>query len=89
MARKQVLVQLDDELVAALDGLAEDLGINRSELLRRAAHSVLEMADEIQADLEHEAAYRRVPEDRTWADAYAKMVAKVVAPEDAPPYEAR
>lgn len=85
MARKQVLVQLDDDLVEELDALAADLDISRSELLRRGAHMVLELADEIHADLEHEAAYRRVPEDQTWTDAYAKMIAA----ETAPPYETR
>lgn len=35
LARREVLVQLDDELVAQLDQLASRIGTNRSELLRR------------------------------------------------------
>ncbi|NQY58197.1 MAG: ribbon-helix-helix protein, CopG family, partial [Ilumatobacteraceae bacterium] len=33
MARREVLVQLDDDLVERLDALAADLGTNRSELM--------------------------------------------------------
>ena len=35
MSRREVLVQLDDDLVDRLDKLAKTLGTNRSELLRR------------------------------------------------------
>jgi mRNA interferase MazF len=42
MARREVLVQLDDDLVDQLDALAANLGTNRSELLRRGAQAVLE-----------------------------------------------
>lgn len=37
MARRQVLVQLDDATVDRLDVLAEQLSVSRSELLRRGA----------------------------------------------------
>ena len=42
MARRQVLVQLDDDLVARLDALAARRKVSRSELLRRGALAVLE-----------------------------------------------
>ncbi|MCP3933892.1 MAG: ribbon-helix-helix protein, CopG family, partial [Actinomycetia bacterium] len=42
MARREVLVQLDDDLVEQLDALATDLGTNRSELMRRGAQAVLD-----------------------------------------------
>ena len=45
IARKQVLVQLDDALVEQLDRLARDLGTNRSELLRRGAQAVIDAED--------------------------------------------
>ena len=41
LPRREVLVQLDDELGARLDGLAKSLGTNRSEFLRRGAQAVL------------------------------------------------
>jgi metal-responsive CopG/Arc/MetJ family transcriptional regulator len=37
MARRQVLVQLDDDLVRRLDAAAQRLEVSRSELLRRGA----------------------------------------------------
>jgi len=69
MARKQVLVQLDDELVAALDDLATAEGVSRSELIRRAAQAILQ-ADEIRRkEAQHAAGYEQIPEDTTLAEA--------------------
>ena len=45
MARREVLVQLDDDLVDHLDRLAKTLGTNRSELLRRGAQAVIDAED--------------------------------------------
>jgi surfactin synthase thioesterase subunit len=45
MARREVLVQLDDDLVERLDEIAKRTSVSRSELLRRGALAVLE-ADE-------------------------------------------
>ncbi len=63
MARREVLVQLDDELVAQLDALAAELGTNRSELMRRGAQAVLDAEQLTAADRELRAAYRRQPAD--------------------------
>lgn len=63
MARREVLVQLDDDLVARLDELAARLGTNRSELLRRGAHAVISAQDLALADQEMVAAYQRQPND--------------------------
>jgi len=63
MARKEVLVQLDDELVAELDALAEREGTSRSELLRRGAVAVLAARAERDADEALKEAYRRTPQD--------------------------
>jgi predicted transcriptional regulator len=62
MARRQVLVQLDDEQVAALDRVAGRIDENRSELIRRAIEHYLEAVDEAVADLRYAEAYRRLPE---------------------------
>ena len=63
MARKQVLVQLDDAQVSALDRLVRTATDNRSELIRRAIDLYLEAAGESVADLRYAEAYRRLPED--------------------------
>jgi len=63
MSRKEVLVQLDDELVAHLDALAEREGTSRSELLRRGAIAVLDAMAERDADDALIEAYRRTPQD--------------------------
>jgi hypothetical protein len=63
MTRKQVLVQLDDTQVAALDSLANDADDSRSELIRRAIDLYLEAIRSHVADLRYAEAYERLPED--------------------------
>jgi len=63
MPRREVLVQLDDDLVEQLDSLATELGTNRSELLRRGAQAVISAEDLAEADRELESAYHRQPAD--------------------------
>lgn len=63
VARKQVLVQLDDELIGRLDRLVGTLDTNRSDLIRRAVTAFLRAADEAKADADHIEAYVRAPED--------------------------
>ncbi|MFP5488685.1 MAG: CopG family transcriptional regulator [Acidimicrobiia bacterium] len=80
MARRQVLVQLDDDLVERLDRLAEVEGTSRSELLRRGAAAVLEATEELAADRALRAAYRRVPQDPAVV-ASARRLAAQTGPE--------
>jgi hypothetical protein len=80
IARKQVLVQLDDALVEQLDRLARDLGTNRSELLRRGAQAVIEAEDLAGADRELVAAYRREPPDPALVRSAARLAARTVPP---------
>ena len=76
VARREVLVQLDDELVAQLDEVASALGTNRSELLRRDAQAVIEAADLAAADAELVAAYRRQPPEPTLVRSAARVAAR-------------
>ncbi len=78
MARTQVLVQLDDDLVQRLDRLARDLSVSRSELLRRGARAVLEAADLADADRALVEAYRTRPQDPSIVEAATKLAAKMV-----------
>ena len=76
MARREVLVQLDDDLVNQLDRIARAHGINRSELLRRAAHAVIEAEDLASADDELVAAYRRVPPEPALVQSAQRLAAR-------------
>lgn len=80
MARKEVLVQLDDELVARLDEVAARHRVSRSEILRRGALAVLEANDLTQADEALQQAYRRQPQDPILVDT-AMRLARETAPE--------
>jgi hypothetical protein len=76
MARREVLVQLDDLLVERLDELAARLGTNRSELLRRGAQAVLAAEDLASADRELVEAYRRDPPDPLLVQSARRLAAE-------------
>ncbi len=76
MGRREVLVQLDDDLVDRLDRLAEHQGTNRSELLRRGAAAVLQAAEQAEADKALKEAYRRVPQDPAIVAAALRLAAR-------------
>lgn len=76
MTRREVLVQLDDELVELLDSLAADLGTNRSELLRRGAQAVLEAEELASKDRQLQAGYRRQPADPALVASARRLAAR-------------
>jgi Ribbon-helix-helix protein, copG family len=76
MARREVLVQLDDELVAHLDDLARRRGVSRSELLRQGALAVLEAEEVATADAQLQDAYRRQPQDPAVVVAARRLAAE-------------
>lgn len=80
VGRREVLVQLDDELVERLDRLAEAQKTSRSELLRRGASAVIEAAEQLDADRVLREAYRRVPQDPALV-ASARRLAAATTPE--------
>lgn len=63
MGRKQVLVQLDDDLISALDEVAKTQGVSRSELLRRGAAALLSAAKELDDERRHAEGYRKFPQE--------------------------
>jgi predicted transcriptional regulator len=79
VSRREVLVQLDDDLVRRLDALAAELGTNRSALLRRGAQAVIGAEDLAAADRQLQAAYRSHPVDPALLEA-ARRIAADTAP---------
>jgi metal-responsive CopG/Arc/MetJ family transcriptional regulator len=61
MARVQVLVQLDDELLSLLDERAAASGVSRSEMVRRGVRAVLAADAEPKLDQAIAEGYRRLP----------------------------
>lgn len=80
MPRREVLVQLDDDLVARLDEIAERSSVSRSELLRRAAHAVIEADERAEADRRLVEGYSKYPPDPLLLRASERLAAKT-APE--------
>jgi Arc/MetJ-type ribon-helix-helix transcriptional regulator len=73
MARKQVIVQLDDDLLGRLDRTISATGISRSEAIRRAVRAYLDVEWEREADRRYTESYREHPEGWEWDDEYAAM----------------
>lgn len=70
MTRTQTLVQLTDDLLAALDQRAAAAGRSRSDLIREAIQDYLGGDDADRAIVE---GYRRVPQEPdAWAEALAR-----------------
>ena len=76
MARREVLVQLDDDLVTELDRIAAARSTSRSELLRQGARAVIEADEEAAADADLIAAYRLQPPDQMLARSAARLAAR-------------
>jgi metal-responsive CopG/Arc/MetJ family transcriptional regulator len=76
MPRREVLVQLDDELVERLDELAKRSEVSRSELLRRAAMAALEADETARADERLIEAYTKYPPDAALVEASRRLAAE-------------
>ena len=76
MARREVLVQLDDDLVERLAKIAKARGTSRSELLRRGARAVIEAEELADADAELLDAYRRLPQDPALVQSAHRLAAR-------------
>jgi hypothetical protein len=78
MPRRQVLVQLDDELVLQLDQIDLLRGTNRSELLRQGALAVISTESNRLADDALRASYRFTPQDPAIVDAARRLAAETM-----------
>jgi len=78
MPRRQVLVQLDDELVSQLDRIALEHGTNRSELLRQGALAVISAEGSRLADDVLRASYRMTPQDPAIVDSARRLAAETM-----------
>ncbi len=76
VARREVIVQLDDDLVRRLDEIASALGTNRSELLRRGAQAVISAEELARADRDLAAAYLRQPPDPALVRSARKLASR-------------
>ena len=73
MPRQQTLVQLTEELLAALDERATRCGRSRSDLIREAIERYVEEEVSARVDAAIVAGYRRIPQDTDpWSDIVAR-----------------
>ncbi|HYT79323.1 MAG TPA: ribbon-helix-helix protein, CopG family [Actinomycetota bacterium] len=73
MARAQTLVQLTDELLAALDQQAVATRRSRSDLIREAIDRYLTAEAAVEADRQIVEGYRRIPQE---ADPFGEAMAR-------------
>ncbi len=78
VARKQVIVQLDDALVAELDTIAARESVSRSELLRAAAHALIEARRIRELDMKLVEAYKKVPQDPALVETAWRLAAETI-----------
>lgn len=76
MARKQVIVQLDDRLVTELDKAAKQEGVSRSELLRTAASALLEARRVSKLERRLVEAYGQLPQDPVVVETARRLAAE-------------
>ena len=77
MSRTATLVQLNQDLLAALDQRAAELGVSRSHLIREAIQAYLADALDAAIDRQILEAYKRRPqaEDPAWEAALRESIA--------------
>lgn len=75
MVRREVLVQLDDDLVSQLDEIARARRTSRSALLRVGTRAVIDADERMAADRRLVDAYRRLPEDPALIESAARLAA--------------
>jgi metal-responsive CopG/Arc/MetJ family transcriptional regulator len=80
MSRRQVLVQLDDDLVTELDRIALKSGLNRSELIRRGALALINAEQNREDDELLQLSYRAVPQDPAIVEAAMKLAVEILPP---------
>jgi metal-responsive CopG/Arc/MetJ family transcriptional regulator len=82
VARKQVLVQLDDQLIAQLDREAKRAKVSRSELIRRALGAWFEARHVARLERQYREGYQRIPEDPVLGETLARIAAENALPYD-------
>jgi hypothetical protein len=80
MARRQVLVQLDDELIEQLDDIAAERHVSRSQLLREGGWAVVGAASDEVADAQLREAYERHPQDPALVESARRLAARTAPP---------
>ena len=83
VARKQVLVQLSDDLVGLLDRRAKNRAVSRSQLIREAVEQFVATDREAERERAYVESYRRFPqEDDPEADIAAILAGKAMDEEE-------
>jgi metal-responsive CopG/Arc/MetJ family transcriptional regulator len=78
VARREVLVHLDDDLVEKLDEMAKRVEVSRSELLRRGALAVLQVDEWARADERLVDGYTKFPPDQGLLSASERLAAETL-----------
>ncbi len=69
MPKRTLHFQVDEDVLLRLNQVAEDLSMNRSELLRRGVLALISAHEQAVADREFVTAYQRAPQDTAFIQA--------------------
>ncbi len=79
MAKRKVLIHIDEELVDRLAQIASAQGTSRSELLQRGARAVIEAEELRVADATLVDAYQHQPPDPALVESAARLASRTIA----------
>ncbi len=79
---KKIAITLPDDQALAIEHIRKRRKIPRSRVIQQAIAYYLRERNEYTAARRYEEGYRRMPEDPAEAEAYARMAAEVLEPED-------
>ena len=63
MTMRTLHFRVDDDVIQRLDQIADEVSVNRSELLRRGVLAIIGAHERVVADQEFITAYQRAPQD--------------------------
>lgn len=79
---KKLTITLPEDQAKAIEAIRRKKRIPRSRVIQQAIAYFLSEQNLLAAVREYEEGYRRIPEDPAEAEAYARMAAEVLEPED-------
>jgi len=73
MALREIAVVLDDQLIKKIDALAKELGVDRSEIMRRGVGAILDADALRKADRKLQDSYLSITQDEAIIEAAARF----------------
>lgn len=80
-AKKIIQIPIDDDLLERIDASAAIVAENRATFIRQACQQRLKRLQDKKLDRAYTLGYKRIPENKDWAESSAKLLAMRLAKE--------